>query len=88
MISVSISSSTKGLKQQEMDTALPQFPKLLQSRLREDGQRQSGVEAIRRPLCCDAQAVSGAGHGTNPLAREREAERVASNGFNQLIERR
>jgi hypothetical protein len=38
MISVSTSSSTEGLDpgQQEIDTALPQFPKLLQSRLRED----------------------------------------------------
>jgi hypothetical protein len=81
MISVSISSSTKGLKQQEMDTALPQFPKLLQSRLREDhvnggarssgGQRQSGVEAIRRRLCCDAQAVSGAGQNWSPALQKR-----------------
>jgi hypothetical protein len=26
------------------------------------GQHQSGVGAIRRRLCCDAQAVSGRGH--------------------------
>jgi hypothetical protein len=30
------------------------------------GQHQSGVEAIRRRLCCYAQAVSGAGHQPPP----------------------